>query len=185
MSEPELPPDLKDAVRFHGHFCPGLAIGYRASKVALERLGAQRAKDEELVAIVENDSCSADGVQWVSGCTFGKGNFFFRDYGKQVFTFALRPTGRAVRLALKPTEERPPLPEDDRATLADQMLNAPAESLFTVTELVIELPKAASICSSVRCERCGEPVMSTRTRNVNGRTLCIPCAQRQEQTAEK
>jgi len=93
--------DLHEAVRFHGHLCPGLAIGYRAAKIAMERLAAKRAEDEEVIAIVENDSCSADGVQWITGCTFGKGNFFFRDHGKQVFTFALRPTGRAVRIALK------------------------------------------------------------------------------------
>jgi len=91
-----LPEDLKRVVAFHGHLCPGVLIGYRATKAGLAALGAERAEDEELIAIVENDSCAADAVQALAGCTFGKGNFFFRDYGKQVFTFALRPSGRAL-----------------------------------------------------------------------------------------
>ncbi|NTW05305.1 MAG: formylmethanofuran dehydrogenase, partial [Peptococcaceae bacterium] len=88
-------------VEFHGHICPGLAIGFRAVSLALEKLDYGRSIDEELVAIVENDACGVDAVQVVSGCTFGKGNFFFRDYGKQVYTFAIRNTNRAVRVSVK------------------------------------------------------------------------------------
>ncbi|NIT04240.1 formylmethanofuran dehydrogenase, partial [Candidatus Saccharibacteria bacterium] len=44
-----------DVVEFHGHLCPGLAIGFRVARAALDELG-QRAEDEELVAVVENDS---------------------------------------------------------------------------------------------------------------------------------
>jgi len=68
-------------VRFHGHLCPGLAIGYRMTRAALAALGAGRAEDEDLVAVVENDACGVDAVQYLSGCTFGKGNLIFRDVG--------------------------------------------------------------------------------------------------------
>ena len=80
-------PDLRDAIQFHGHLCPGLALGYRVAKAALRELGADRPHDEELVAIVENDSCAADAVQYITGCTFGKGNLIFSDFGKHVYTF--------------------------------------------------------------------------------------------------
>ncbi len=39
---------------FHGHMCPGLAIGIRAGEIALEEIG-KHAKDEEVVAVVETD----------------------------------------------------------------------------------------------------------------------------------
>ena len=39
---------------FHGHMCPGLAIGIRAAELALREIGPH-AKDEEVVAIVETD----------------------------------------------------------------------------------------------------------------------------------
>mgnify|MGYP002866640913 CR=1 FL=1 len=45
-------------------------------------LSAHRAEDEEIVAIVETDACSCDVVQVITGCTFGKGNLLYRDYGK-------------------------------------------------------------------------------------------------------
>ena len=39
---------------FHGHMCPGLAIGIRAAELALREIGPH-ASDEEVVAIVETD----------------------------------------------------------------------------------------------------------------------------------
>ena len=63
--------DLKQAVEFHGHLCPGLAIGYRVAKYIREHY--PRSEDEELVCIAENRSCSVDAVQEILGCTAGKG----------------------------------------------------------------------------------------------------------------
>src|SRR4030066_2552070 len=98
-----------DIVDFHGHSCPGLAFGYRVALFALKSLG-ERATDEELVAIVENNSCAVDAVQVLTGCTFGKGNLIFRDYGKQAYTFIKRPSGEGLRISIiwespKETEE--------------------------------------------------------------------------------
>ena len=42
------------AAAFHGHMCPGLAIGVRAAEVALAQVGPH-AQDEEVVSIVETD----------------------------------------------------------------------------------------------------------------------------------
>ena len=80
-----------EVVSFHGHACPGLAFGYRVAEVALQELG-DKAEDEELVAVVENNSCAVDAIQVMAGCTFGKGNLIFKDYGKQVYTFIRRPS---------------------------------------------------------------------------------------------
>ena len=68
----------EEIIQFHGHECPGLAIGYRMAIAAMENLESFRAEDEELVAIVENDACGVDALQCVTGCTFGKGNLLFR-----------------------------------------------------------------------------------------------------------
>ena len=168
MAPRRLPGDLQRVVDFHGHFCGGITIGYRAATEGLKRLGVARAEDEEVVAIVENDSCAADAVQVITGCTFGKGNLFFQDHGKHVYTFALRPSGRAVRLSRKPG------PRLD----AETMVSAPVDQLFWVDELTLALPEAARIHDSVVCDRCGEPVMATRTRRRGERVLCIPCASR-------
>ena len=62
-------------VEFHGHECPGLAIGFRASEIAMERMGLSFSEDEEIVCITENNACGVDAVQWITSCTVGKGNF--------------------------------------------------------------------------------------------------------------
>lgn len=178
--ETAIPADLQRCIDFHGHLCPGLVVGYIAAKLGMQQLAAERSRDEELIAIVENDSCAVDAVQVMTGCTFGKGNLFFRDYGKMVFTFAVRPTGRSVRLCMRvnaPPEVEPLSAEELRCRKVQHMLAQPPERLFSVREEQIDLPHSAGLHDSVPCERCGEMVMATRTRCQDCSTLCIPCAE--------
>ncbi len=170
-------PGLAGLIAFHGHLCPGLAIGYRATMAGLDRLGIDRARDEELIAIVENDSCSVDGAQFLAGTTFGKGNLTFRDFGKQVFTFARRDDDRAVRVSLRPGALPPPDKQapEWRQERIDFILNAFTEELFDIRDVEIELPPAAEIRRSVTCEICGEPVMETRTVERDGKIICLDC----------
>ena len=66
----------------------------------MNELKSDSSQDEEIVAIVENNSCAVDAVQVLTGCTFGKGNLLFKDHGKQVYTFINRNTNDAVRVSL-------------------------------------------------------------------------------------
>ena len=45
------------AASFHGHVCPGLTIGYRASLYAIKLLDLTFSEDEQVVCIAENDAC--------------------------------------------------------------------------------------------------------------------------------
>jgi formylmethanofuran dehydrogenase subunit E len=167
----------KDIIDFHGHSCPGLAIGYRMSRSALALLSGARAADEEIVAIVENNACGVDALQCLSGCTFGKGNLLFRDYGKQVYTLYSRQSKKGVRVAFNPRG----IPENirDREQFINWLLTAPEEEIVSLREVEIDEPELARITSSVECESCKESVMETRTRIIDGRQLCIPCSEKQ------
>lgn len=178
----DVPEELLAAAEFHGHLCPGLAIGYRASKAVMERMGLSRAYDEELVCVVENDSCSVDAVQFFTGCTFGKGNLFFKDYGKQVFTFASRQRpGKAIRVGLRADAFPPELESDDAVKRREQavhhLVTAPIEELFYVDDVELEIPHQARIYKSIPCDNCGEPTMETRIVEREGRRLCRPCSE--------
>ena len=189
----------EDIVDFHGHSCPGLALGYRVSVLALGELG-ERSEDEEIVAVVENNSCAVDAVQVMTGCTFGKGNLIFRDYGKQVYTFIRRPSGKSVRIAIdwqKPAETDEEKAMWDRYASGDRtkevmtfvhnkkaaktrhILEADEKELMNVTVGKTDLPEAARIYPSISCEHCGEKVMEPRLRVRNGELLCIPCFERE------
>jgi formylmethanofuran dehydrogenase subunit E len=189
----------EDVVRFHGHSCPGLAFGYRAARLAMRELDLGRSRGEELVAITENDSCAVDAIQAVTGCTFGKGNLIFRDYGKQVYTFIKRPSGDALRIAVK-WDGLPETAEQaatwKRFTSGDRsaevvraiqarkgaktraILQAEDNELFELRRSVESLPERAQVRPSVRCEVCGEKTMETKIRHVEGKAVCIPCAGR-------
>ena len=148
-------------VEFHGHRCPGLAIRFQAARALMYRLGVTRAPDEELVAIVETDACGADAIQVMTGCTFGKGNFIFRNYGKHAFALADRKKGRTVRVCLRPNAlssnpedvalskkvqnhtARPEELERYRSLKENriqEILRSPFESLFKIEEILFEIP---------------------------------------------
>ncbi|MFP4106162.1 MAG: FmdE family protein [Phycisphaerae bacterium] len=179
QSPAALPDDLQACIEFHGHLCPGVVIGYCASKLALRELSAGRSGDEEFIAIVENDTCAVNAIQWLTGCTFGKGNLFFHDYGKMVFTFASRESGRSLRLRLRdydqPSAEE--LPEHlRRQRRIEFMLSRDPAVLFDVKQNPLdELPEPARIRDSFACDMCGERAMVTRACPGQLGTLCIPC----------
>ncbi len=193
--------DIAGTQRFHGHMCPGLALGIRAAEVALREIGAHSA-DEEIVAIVETDMCGVDAVQYLTGCTFGKGNLIHLDYGKSAFTFIRRSDSKAIRIITRPDAWGEPNPEhqqlfalmrsgqatpDERAHFqalhqqrAQSILDTPLDRLFVVQSVEPRLPKSAHLRNSVPCDECGESTMETRTRRLSGRTLCIPCFEKFE-----
>ena len=188
--------NFEDAVTFHGHACPGLALGFRVAKLALRELGL-RAEDEELVAVVENNSCAVDAIQLFCGCTFGKGNLIYKDYGKQVYSFIKRPAPEAVRIAViwePPPEDleteamwkrysqgdRSPevvaVVQDRKARKTQAVLAAEDSELFTVDRIQVEMPEPARIYQSLTCDKCGEKAMEPCTREVDGQVLCMPCS---------
>ncbi len=98
--------DVTEVQAFHGHMCPGLAIGIRVAEQALLEMG-ERPGDEEVVAIVETNNCAVDAIQYITGCTFGKGNLIHLDYGKNAFRFIRRSDGKAIRIVVKPGAVEP------------------------------------------------------------------------------
>jgi len=188
--------DLRDAVQFHGHLCTGLTLGYRVAKAALRELKADRPHDEELVAVVENDSCAVDAIQFITGATFGKGNLIFRDYGKHVYTFYNRATGKGVRISenYRGFENDARYPELKKRQDAGEdvsremelfkmektaaILRADDKELLNIEPVTAPPPAEAKIRASVRCAQCGERFMETRGRVKGGKIVCIPCSER-------
>ena len=168
-----------EIISFHGHSCPGLAIGYRMATAAMEELALLRAEDEEIVAIVENNACGVDALQCVTGCTFGKGNLVFHDYGKNVYTLYARFSGKGVRVLFH-GEGIPEGMSENRGRLVDWILKAQKEAVLELKEVSVDEPAHAHVRESVTCAFCQERVMETRIQNVQGKPACIPCATRHE-----
>lgn len=165
---------FEEVAQFHGHVCPGLAMGYRMALAGLDALSEQKADDEEIVAVVENDACGVDAVQVLTGCTFGKGNLIFRDYGKSVYTFFSRRTGAGVRISWKEPQATDDIP-DERQARVRWILAASESDIVGIQSVQMDMPPRARIHESVHCDVCGERVMETRIHRVGNQNLCIPC----------
>ena len=135
-------------------------------------------------------------MQVLTGCTFGKGNFIYKDHGKMALTLLDRKTGRGVRIC---TKQRPSntnsrhgelmqkmmagtLSEAEKAEFqtlhqqrSDAVLEAPDEELFTIQATCQELPPKAHMEPSKPCDQCGEPVMGSKLQEVNNQWLCRGC----------
>jgi len=190
---------LKMNGMLHGHFCPFSAIGVKAAVRAVQELGVRSTGMEEVVAIVETNNCFSDGIQFVTGCSFGNNALIYRDFGKTAFTLARR-SGEAIRISVRADrvmEERSPEAtelwervvvkrsgnEADRKRLnelwkelAFRILDLPDQEVFEVKRITIDIPAYARIFTSVKCSVCGENIMEPRARMKDGKPICIACS---------
>jgi formylmethanofuran dehydrogenase subunit E len=189
---------FSEVTNFHGHVCPGSAIGYKAAEAGLNELKSGRSQDEEIIALVENNSCAVDAVQVLTGCTFGKGNLLFKDHGKQVYTFINRSTNDAVRVSLNDSfsvDILAPQLEKLRGTVnsgiatdlekadlkqmtidvSKEILEIPYNKMFHIEHVEMDIPKKARNFKTVKCSKCGEIISEHRAINMQGEITCIPC----------
>lgn len=199
MSETMIKEELiHECIDFHGHWCPGLATGIRAAEYALNEFG--HSSDEELVTVAETDFCGVDAIQFLTGCTIGKGNLVVRNTGKVAFSFYRRSDGKAKRIVLRPADDtgreeyrelqkksnEGAMSEDEwsrflelRDEHSGMILGADLEDLFEVREVQFPAPEYAPMKKSVICEECGEAVMETKARLSGGRVLCMSCFEKE------
>ncbi|MEJ2658634.1 MAG: FmdE family protein [Desulfobacterales bacterium] len=194
----KIPNDLKKCVEFHGHLCPGLVYGYLVAKAAMNLLELKRSKDEEVVAISENDSCAVDALQVLLGTSIGKGNLILKDYGKNVYTVLNRKSKTAYRFSRKTTYRYEGQPTDEFVRLdaaissgaatekekhrhkmlkSADLLRKPFDDVFSTQQTDCVMPPYAPLARSVACAKCGEMTMLTKMIEAgDGKHLCIPCA---------
>jgi formylmethanofuran dehydrogenase subunit E len=185
----------------HGHACPPLVLGVRAGLVAVSRLGIGRAIDRELFAFVELGSDHyaqgfADGIQFATGCTFGKDLIIRLPEGKASVRLVDQAGGRAVRVVPRP-ETIAMLERSEwfhacsaRASFTsacgilagraiEDIVEAPEDALFAVSPVFpLKIESSLPVFESIECEVCGESVLASYAREVDGRRLCVACEER-------
>ena len=194
----QLPEDLKKCIEFHGHLCPGLIYGYMVAKTAMDLLKLNRSRDEEVVAISENDSCAVDALQILLGTSIGKGNLILKDYGKNVYTILNRQSKKAYRFSRKKHYQYQGKSGDEFVQLdaaissgtatekdkrrhktlkSSDLLQRPFDDIFTTEKVDCVMPPYAPLARSKACAGCGEMTMSTKmVETEDGKHVCIPCA---------
>jgi formylmethanofuran dehydrogenase subunit E len=191
---------LLEAGKIHGHFCPGLAMGIRTATYAMQKIKELSDGMEDLIAISETNNCFSDGIQFVTGCSFGNNALIFKDFGKNAFTLATR-NGKGIRIKTKNNSreylhsvnpeffdqfrkvviEKNHNPEEKAKLRAAgtkasfNVLDLDFEQIFESKEVTVQLPEYAPIHESVVCNSCGENTMATRIVDKEGVQLCLSC----------
>ena len=195
----DIPEDLARCVAFHGHICPGLVYGYLVAKEAMKLMNLERATDEEIVAICDNDSCAVDALQVLLGTSAGKGNLIIRDFGKNAYTVLSRSGRKSYRFVRKVRYEYQGKEKStfDRLDAAiakgmasegdwqhmkllkvEDLLGRHFDEIFTTTEIPFDEPLYAPLERSEPCTMCGEMTMASKMVVVNDGRFCIPCSQK-------
>ncbi len=191
--------ELKNAQYFHGHKCPAMPQGLRAGHLAMDILGVERARGGgELHAIVEIgdhhfSGCFADGVQFATGCTFGKGNITKQPLGKFALTLIDTATRRAVRVTAKyermkvcldmpfftlRKEGVPPFKLDPAVVdpLIDDVVHRDWEEMFDVKQFAqYPVDKEGDTFDAIECAHCKEMVVTSYTKELDGQRYCLVC----------
>jgi len=179
---PEL---IQQTIKFHGHICPGLAIGIRAAELVLKELAHNN--DNPLFAVVETDMCGVDAIQFLTGCTYGKGNLVSFDYGKMAFSFYRRNDNSSIRIVINPDflkqiqNENTMNPSKTQKEKFDYVMKSDIKNIFNTMLPKRPIPRPAQALNSMICQTCKESVMESRVRLYQGKTLCIPCFMAVEQ----
>ncbi|MDZ7740425.1 MAG: tRNA (N6-threonylcarbamoyladenosine(37)-N6)-methyltransferase TrmO [Bacteroidota bacterium] len=193
---------LLKAGQLHGHYCPGLAMGVMAATHAMNALKVDDSDGlEDLLAITETNNCLSDGVQFVTGCTFGNNALVFKDLGKTAFTLTKRD-GSGIRVATRAgakeymhkkkqafTEEYAKLVGDQDHSeqtkesyklsgiqAALHTLKLEFDKIFKTERIDVKIPDYAPSHESINCNKCGEPVMATRITEKEDKAFCLECA---------
>lgn len=190
---------LNAMIKFHGHRCWASISGFRMGLAALRTLGVKRSGGSQLLAVVEigddhGGMCFADGVQYATGCTVGKGNLRKAGYGKLGVILIEKASNRALRIRYKPTLQPQiaesafmkkrgmgimpdEIPEAEQMELVDLVWNAPEADIMTIEEVFQwEEDWLPEIMGFVPCQACGELVAKAYLRVVGEKHVCIPCS---------
>ena len=95
--------DFEGLYAFHGHRCPMSSMGARLGAAAMSALGATKADQFRIEAVFRAKNCAIDGIQFMTGCTFGNGNIVYEDSGFACLILRKRDGSRSVTVSISDT----------------------------------------------------------------------------------
>ena len=121
----------EDTVEFHGHECPGIAMGFKVCEGAIAKMDIDTSKDK-IVCIAENNKCPVDAVRFILGCTEANGRLIHKPLDNQIFSFFNKTNGKKLRIEFKPLNRDKNM---DREAFTEYLLNADIDDLLIFTDI--------------------------------------------------
>lgn len=123
------------AVEFHGHLGPFLILGLKAGLYAINMLGRDPFKMKVKVECEGKPptSCFIDGIQYSTGCTYGKRNIELVESKNLTVTFTLNNEKLEMKLKDQILTNLKNLKSDLAEKEALKLIDKPIEELFEIT----------------------------------------------------
>ncbi len=190
---------LYSALNIHGHICGGMPMGYVAGLAGLKALGIKRERNMDTMAIINVGNghaagCFADGVQFATGCTSGKGILKKEPKGKWSFLLIDKKKGKAVKVTLKGEILKKAFsapfiqdyrikginPTDIPENIAEPGFKRPFSLQFDQLVKVegpfdFHIEKKKPCFKIVECSMCGEMVAENYVKLEEEKVVCIDC----------
>lgn len=90
----------EQVIDFHGHSCPGIAMGYRVATLAQKEMGIRPAADSELLVKAETRSCALDAFQIINKATIGRRALMIEDTNQHIYWFHFTGTQELLKITL-------------------------------------------------------------------------------------
>ncbi|UOY10541.1 FmdE family protein [Methanonatronarchaeum sp. AMET6-2] len=195
---------ILESAKLHGHLCPMLVLGVKVGVDGLSQLDTDHKGMEDVVVLVETNSCFTDGIQLTTGCTFGNNALIYRDYGKTAATIIQRGE-KALRyhyedydyieknypeayelfetvvVEREGTQKEQKMLREKWMETALDLINKPLNEMFKIEKTSstdhLDLPEKAPIFEDRFCIECGEKIMAEKAvETAENRYKCIPCS---------
>ena len=190
---------LYSALNIHGHVCGGMPMGFAAGLAAMKALGMSGRERNMNTTVVVNAGighaagCFVDGVQFSTGCTFGKGLLKREPKGKWQFVMIQKKDGRAVRVRIReeilesvftsafmqqrqqgvdPTDVPP---EISHAGFIRILSMKPEDVVHIEGPFTVEVRPPRPSFRRLVCSSCGQSIAENYARLEDGKPVCLDC----------
>ncbi|MGC8502872.1 FmdE family protein [Desulfurella sp.] len=192
---------LYAALATHGHVCGGMALGFACGLFAMKALDISKERDLGTRIIANSGynhiaSCFVDGLQFSTGCTFGKRLIEKNPIGKWSFLIMHIKTQKALKVKVKPEIIKSALGSSYVKDYRSKGINAssiPTSVSYALFRKVFELynnnllidaqgpfdypSKEEAITFNYEiCQVCSDAVAQNYIKIEDGKKVCIECA---------
>lgn len=122
-------------IKFHGHKCPGIAMGFKICEAAIKKLGINQLQDE-IICIAENNTCPADAIRFILRCNEENGKLNFKLSSDLTFSFLNKANNKRLKIQFKSLKRDEKMSKEEftnyilQMDIDDLMIYSEFEDLF-------------------------------------------------------
>lgn len=91
----------EQVIEFHGHTCPGIALGYRIAQIANRELSVSDAIDAKVLVTSYTHSCALDAFQIINRATYGRGNLNVIEHNQHIYYFQRKGDSEKLQITIQ------------------------------------------------------------------------------------